>query len=151
MDSTYHIETFGADWDRLPEAFELTYEVLMVPFGVAREVAAAHVEREAVHVAALGASGGVVGYLRLLPMDAEGWTQVRQVAVADALQGRGLGRALMEHAEHSARGLGAAGVWLNARSSAIGFYERLGYVIASEEFITGLADLPHRRMTKSLR
>jgi len=140
------ISTFGPDWDRLPDALELTYTVLMAPYGVDREVALAHAEHEAEHVAAVDADGTVIGYLRLLPRDDAGSMQVRQVAVAESWQRRGLGRALMRAAEARAREEGAHSVWLNARVSAVAFYERLGYDVVSDEFVTGLAGLPHRRM-----
>jgi len=142
------ISTFGPDWDRLPDALELTYTVLMAPYGVDRDVALAHWEHEAEHVAASDEDGTIIGYLRLLPPDDDGSMQIRQVAVADAWQRRGLGRALMLAAEARAREEGARSVWLNARVTAAAFYERLGYTVVSDEFVTGLAGLPHRRMRK---
>ena len=44
-----------------------------------------------------------------------------------------------------ARASGADDLWLNARVSAIGFHERLGFVVASDEFAIGKTGLPHRR------
>jgi len=142
------ISTFGPDWDRLPDALELTYAVLMAPYGVDRGVALSHAEHEAEHVAAFDEDGTIIGYLRLLPPDDAGSMQIRQVAVAEAWQRRGLGRALMLAAEARAREEGAQSVWLNARVTAAAFYERLGYTVVSDEFVTGLAGLPHRRMRK---
>ena len=52
---------------------------------------------------------------------------VRLVAVASSHQGLGYGRALAEYVEEWARMKHALRLDLNARSSAVGFYQRLGY------------------------
>ena len=61
--------------------------------------------------------------------------QLRQMAVRNQLQGKGIGRALMEFAETIARDTGFREISMHARSSSSGFYERLGYKIDGDEFI----------------
>lgn len=61
--------------------------------------------------------------------------QLRQMAVRNQLQGKGIGRALMEFAETIARDTGFIEISMHARSSSTGFYERLGYKTSGEEFI----------------
>ncbi|GAB3426455.1 GNAT family N-acetyltransferase [Niabella aquatica] len=59
---------------------------------------------------------------------------LRQMAVRNQLQGKGIGRALMEFAETIARDIGYKEIAMHARSSSAGFYERLGYAISGDEF-----------------
>jgi len=74
--------------------------------------------------------------------------RLRQMAVPNNLQGKGIGRALMNFAENISRDLGYKKIMMHARKTAIGFYEKFGYKICSEEFeeIT----VPHYQMEKSL-
>lgn len=141
-------------WPRAREGLELCYTVLLEPFGVPRDAPWDHIEPGAEHVVAFGSAADtaeeapILGYARLLPVDPDGWAQLRQVAVVQELRGQGVGRGLVDAAEARARELGGIGLWLNARLPAVGFYERLGYEVFSGEFITGLASLPHVRMRR---
>ena len=60
--------------------------------------------------------------------------RLRQMAVLDDLQGKGIGRALMNFAENLARDRGYSKLTMHARKITLGFYERMGYQVASEEF-----------------
>jgi ribosomal protein S18 acetylase RimI-like enzyme len=80
-----------------------------------------------VRVAVDGTS--VVGVLVLRPVP--GAMHLENVAVDPAVQGRGIGRLLVEHAEHEAReaGLPAVELYTNARMTEnVALYPRLGYV-----------------------
>lgn len=74
--------------------------------------------------------------------------RLRQMAVMNNLQGKGIGRALMNFAENIARDLGYRKLTMHARKTAIGFYEKLGYRIASTEFEE--VTIPHFVMEKQL-
>lgn len=74
--------------------------------------------------------------------------RLRQMAVLNNLQGKGIGRALMQFAENIARDLGFRRITMHARKSAIGFYEKLGYSVTGEEFTE--VTIPHFNMEKSL-
>jgi GNAT superfamily N-acetyltransferase len=50
--------------------------------------------------------------------------RLRQMAVLNALQGKGIGRALMNFAENIARDRGYKIVKMHARNNSIGFYEK---------------------------
>src|ERR1700712_409395 len=54
--------------------------------------------------------------------------RLRQMAVPNNLQGKGIGRALMIFAENIARDMKYETLMMHARITAIGFYEKLGYV-----------------------
>lgn len=86
----------------------------------------------------LGAHGGGVAWLEDRPagclriaVEAD-HLHVRRVAVLPELQGRGIGRALMEWAESEASGRGLRAVTLGVRLALpgnIAFYQRLGYKV----------------------
>ncbi len=60
---------------------------------------------------------------------------LRQMAVRNQLQGKGIGRALMEFAENIARDTGYSEISMHARANATGFYERMGYRTTGEPFV----------------
>lgn len=74
--------------------------------------------------------------------------RLRQMAVLNNLQGKGIGRALMQFAENIARDRGFRRLTMHARQTAVGFYEKLGYNICSEQFEE--VSIPHYIMEKAL-
>lgn len=74
--------------------------------------------------------------------------RLRQMAVANGLQGKGIGRVLMNYAENVARDLGNKKMKMHARKTAVGFYEKLGYRVCSDEFQE--VSIPHYVMEKEL-
>ena len=74
--------------------------------------------------------------------------RLRQMAVLNNLQGKGIGRALMQFAENIARDRGFRRITMHARKSAIGFYEKLGYHVTGDEFQE--VTIPHFTMEKPL-
>ena len=74
--------------------------------------------------------------------------RLRQMAVLNDLQGKGIGRALMNFAENIARDRGYKIISMHARINAVGFYEKMGYKIASDQFTE--VTIPHYVMEKKL-
>jgi ribosomal protein S18 acetylase RimI-like enzyme len=74
--------------------------------------------------------------------------KLRQMAVLNVLQGRGIGRALMQFAENLARDHGYKVLTMHARKNAIGFYEKMGYKVKGEEFHE--VSIAHYEMEKQL-
>lgn len=74
--------------------------------------------------------------------------RLRQMAVLNNLQGKGVGRALMQFAENLARDRGYKVLSMHARKNAIGFYEKVGYKIKGDEFTE--VTIPHYLMEKQL-
>lgn len=72
--------------------------------------------------------------------------KMRQVAVRGDLQGRGLGRKLVEASEVWARENGFHVIILNARDTAVPFYLAQGYGLEGEPFEE--VGIPHRAMRK---
>jgi GNAT superfamily N-acetyltransferase len=74
--------------------------------------------------------------------------RLRQMAVLNDLQGKGIGRALMSFAENIARDLGYKVLAMHARKNALGFYEKMGYKVVGDEFLE--VTIPHYVMEKQL-
>ena len=84
----------------------------------------------------------------MLIKEGEKTCRLRQMAVLNNLQGKGIGRALMIFAENIARDRGFRKINMHARKTAVGFYERLGYKISGDEFKE--VSIPHYVMEKNL-
>ena len=89
----------------------------------------------------------LLGCCLLTRMDA-GTVRLRQMAVPNNMQGKGVGRALMIFAENIARDLGYRKLCMHARETAVGFYQKLGYSITGEQFVE--VTIPHYIMEKAL-
>jgi ribosomal protein S18 acetylase RimI-like enzyme len=84
----------------------------------------------------------------MLVEEKPGTVRLRQMAVLNDLQGKGIGRALMSFAENIARDRGYETISMHARKNAIGFYEKMGYKVSSDEFTE--ITIPHYIMEKKL-
>ena len=74
--------------------------------------------------------------------------RLRQMAVSNNLQGKGIGASIMNYAENLARDHGYKKIIMHARKTAVGFYEKLGYVTTGNEFTE--VSIPHFVMEKRL-
>lgn len=101
------------------------------------------------HLAAIDPAGAVVGCATFFPEPrdgAPGW-RLRGMATHRERRGCGIGSALLRAGLAAAADAGVALVWCNARTSAVGFYERFGFVVSSAEFLTA-GGIPHVVMTR---
>jgi ribosomal protein S18 acetylase RimI-like enzyme len=84
----------------------------------------------------------------MLVEELPGTVRLRQMAVLNDLQGKGIGRALMNFAENLARDRGYKTLRMHARVNAVGFYEKVGYKVLGEQFVE--VTIPHYVMEKML-
>jgi predicted GNAT family N-acyltransferase len=84
----------------------------------------------------------------ILTKIADDTCKLRQMAVRPKIQGTGLGAAMMNYAEQLAKDAGYKKMVMNARKTAKGFYEKLGYEIKGDEFVE--VTLPHFYMQKNI-
>ena len=84
----------------------------------------------------------------LLTKEEQGVVRLRQMAVISGLQGKGIGKVLLQFAENIARDRGYKKISMHARKTAIGFYEKSGYKIVGKEFQE--ISIPHYMMEKAL-
>ena len=74
--------------------------------------------------------------------------RLRQMAVQNNVQGKGIGATMMNFAENVARDFGFGNMIMHARKTAVGFYEKLGYKVTGNEFEE--VTIPHYIMQKQL-
>ena len=74
--------------------------------------------------------------------------RLRQMAVQNNLQGKGIGASMMNFAELLARDKGYKKLIMHARETALGFYEKLGYKVVGDRFLE--VTIPHFVMEKKL-
>ncbi len=74
--------------------------------------------------------------------------KMRQVAVDDVCQNKGIGKFMVKQSEEWAKERGFNKIELNSRDTAIPFYQSLGYVGEGEIFIE--VSIHHLKMVKNL-
>jgi GNAT superfamily N-acetyltransferase len=109
---------------------------------------------ETLHAAVIDEDGAMVGIATLSredhPSDPRpGDWRLRGMATVPEVRGTGVGARLLAACLEHARAHDGARVWCNARSPAIGFYERAGFVAEGGEFAIERLG-PHVRMTRTL-
>jgi ribosomal protein S18 acetylase RimI-like enzyme len=128
------------------ECVALRLAVLRTPLGLSFTEDELQRESASLHLACHDGQN-LVGCLALVPLP-DGEIKMRQVAVAPETQGRGIGRSLVDASETLARHRGFTLMTLHARTTAVPFYERLGYETVGDEFEE--VTVPHRAMQKRL-
>lgn len=136
------------DWgtDDYKRILKLREEVLRKPLGLHFSDEELQKEKANMHMGAYE-DDRMLGCCMLVE-EGEKTVRLRQMAVVNDVQGKGIGRALMQFAENLARDRGYKRITMHARKNATGFYEKMGYKKTGEEFeeIT----IPHYVMEKEL-
>jgi len=124
----------------------LRKQILRQPLGLSFTEEELNKEKDEILIAAFD-DDSILGCCVLSRIDEE-TIRLRQMAVLDTLQGKGIGASIMTFAENLARDKGYKFMIMHARNTAVGFYEKLGYKIKGDEFIE--VNLPHHVMLKEL-
>ena len=86
----------------------------------------------------------IIGCLRIYVKEA-GVLQIGRVAVIESLRGTGVGRMMMRQAiSYVTENSSDEKIYLEAQTYAIGFYEKLGFKVISDEFLD--EGIPHKGM-----
>jgi len=125
---------------------KLRDDILRKPLGLTFTDEELELEKENLLIGAFE-DGNILGCCMLVEEN-HGVVKLRQMAVLNALQGKGVGRALMQFAENLARDHGYKLLTMHARKNAIGFYEKMGYRVNGDEFQE--VSIPHFEMHKEL-
>lgn len=88
------------------------------------------------------------GILTLIELE-KGIFQMRGMAVLEEHQGKGVGREIIEFTEELLNENQIQKIVLNARIKAVGFYQKLGYEVVSDEFEIPTVGI-HLKMEKKL-
>ena len=114
------------------QMLNLRYEILRKPLGINFTKEELEQEKNDILIAAFE-DEKMLGCCFLSRVDND-VVRLRQMAVNSGLQGKGIGRVLMVFAENIARDRGYKRLTMHARKSAVGFYEKNGYTVCSDEF-----------------
>jgi ribosomal protein S18 acetylase RimI-like enzyme len=125
---------------------QLRNDLLRKPLGLSITAEELEKEKEEILIGAFE-DDKMLGCCMLIRSDNR-TVRLRQMAVLNNLQGKGIGRALMQFAENIARDRGFRKITMHARTTAIGFYEKLGYYVSGSEFEE--VTIPHFIMEKML-
>jgi len=128
------------------EVFNLREEVLRKPLGLSLHNE--DLSRDKTDIILGGKIDGKVVACLILTDKGSGVVQLRQMAVYDNLQGKGVGRELVKAAEEMAVREGYTKMILHARKHAMGFYASMGYAQHGDEFTE--VGIPHYHMEKEL-
>lgn len=128
------------------QELELRDKVLRKPLGLSLYDENLDAEQHDFHIGAF-INGTLVGVMILTRLNT-GNVKMRQVAVDEKMRAKKVGREMVHYAEKYAESEGYATMLLNARKSAVGFYEKLGYEKISDEFLE--INIPHFKMSKRL-
>jgi ribosomal protein S18 acetylase RimI-like enzyme len=142
---TFREIAFGTDEYELECV--LRDDVLRKPLGLSLKDEDLAAEENQLHFGLFEPDGALVACVIAAPLSRIE-ARIRQMAVDPSRQGKGLGRRIMSELEKNLQARGFTRFCLDARVSAVRFYEKLGYAIVGEEFIgvTG----PHLRMVKAV-
>lgn len=132
---------------RYQQMVQLRDEVLRKPLGLSFSPEQLDAEKNDILIGAFEDSR-ILGCCILTPIDQD-TVKLRQMAVAKKQQHKGIGYSIMQFAENLARDKGFKVITMNARDTAIGFYQKMGYQVVGDEFIE--VTVPHHVMQKRLR
>lgn len=133
--------------DKYKQMVKLREDVLRKPLGLSFTPDQLEAEKQDILIGAFD-DGRILGCCILTEV-APDTVQLRQMAVINQQQHKGIGNAIMQFAENLARDKGYRIMTMHARDTAIGFYQKLGYQIQGDGFEE--VTIPHHTMQKRLR
>lgn len=128
------------------QVYELRNELLRKPLGLSLDNEDLGQDEHDIILAAFGADD-IAGCLMLTHKDND-TVKFRQMAVAQQMQGQGIGRMLLLEAQRICTEKQYRKVVLHARATAAEFYARMGYTITSGLFTE--VGIPHYVMEKEI-
>ena len=127
-------------------SIDLRSRILRIPLGLEYSEADLASEHDQWHLAYIE-EGKVIGILLMKDVGG-GMMKMRQVAIEEVWQGRGIGSMLVKYAEYLADRAGMHTIELHARDVAVPFYLKLHYSIVGEPFEE--VGIKHYKMLKNL-
>jgi predicted GNAT family N-acyltransferase len=125
----------------------LRYRVLREPLGL--DFPHDYLEKEKDDILCVCEDRGqVIGCCILTPVD-KNVVRLRQMAVDDSIQKKGIGSGVLQFAEETSGERGFDKITLHARKTAAGFYRKYNYSVVGEEFTE--VGIPHFEMIKQLK
>lgn len=129
------------------EMVKLRDQVLRQPLGLSFTDEELENEKDDILIAAFD-DDEMVGCCMLVKHDNK-TLRLRQMAVHEDVQRKGVGASILQFAENLAHDKGFNCIRMHARDTAMDFYKKLGYQVVGDVFME--VNLPHHIMEKEIR
>ncbi len=130
------------------EVLNLRDKILRKPLGLEFTTEEISEEYQQIHLACYNDAFNLLACLVLVIKD-ENTLKMRQVAVDESQQKKGIGQFLVKESEKWAIENGYIKMVLNARDTAVPFYKKMDYEKHGKQFIE--VNIPHYAMRKNLK
>jgi predicted GNAT family N-acyltransferase len=145
MDANCQVVEYGSPLQ--VQSIDLRRKVLRIPLGLDFKKEELEAEKDQVHiVCTIGST--LAGVLILVKITDIHVVKMRQVAVDNNCQGKGIGRQMVRFSEKWAVQNNYNKIILNARITAAPFYLSMDYRVSGNEFME--VGIPHVQMVKEL-
>jgi predicted GNAT family N-acyltransferase len=147
IDPDFRCTTIEYGTPEYDETIALRYKVLRQPLGKEYDPLDLSKEYDQIHIGIYNREFQLTGCLVLQASD-EKRIKMRQVAVDERFQKKGIGAAMVSFSEKIAREENFETMYCHARITAVPFYIKLGYEKLGDEFTE--VGIPHYKMEKRL-
>lgn len=130
------------------QACELRYQLFFAPHDLPRDIVRHKSQANYFHGAIL-IQNSVVAYGQLLPHPNKVY-QICQMVVQPEYQQQSLGKQILLFLIEQAKQEKAIALTLNARLTAVGFYQKLGFQTFGSQFPSNTTGIPHITMNRQL-
>jgi N-acetylglutamate synthase-like GNAT family acetyltransferase len=134
------------EWEQY---YQLRFTVLREPWGQLKGSEVLQDEDQADHVMVIDSENNQIVGVARMQTNTPTQGQVRCVAVAPQMQGRGVGKLVMNYLEKLAQQKGIQEIILDARENAVKFYLSIGYEIFEDSYLL-FGQIQHWKMRKQL-
>jgi len=128
------------------KTLELRTKILREPLGKKLSESDLEGEEHQLHFAVFNADA-LISCVVIKPVE-NGTGKLRQMAVDESVQGKGIGKFIIAETEASLLEKGFLNIEMSARETAVGFYQTLGYEVVDEPFLE--QGIEHLKMVKHL-
>ena len=132
------------EWEQY---YDLRFKILREPWGQSKGSEVLTDEDQSDHAMVVDSENGKIVGVARMQTNTPTQGQVRCVAVSPEVQGKGIGKLLMNYLESIAQEKGFTEIILDARENAVKFYLSIGYEIIKESYLL-FGVIPHFKMIK---
>ena len=136
----------------IKDYYHLRWKLLRAPWNQAEGSEVDDIEDQCFHIIAVASSKDdidkVIGVARL-QFNSATEAQIRYMAVAESYERNNIGRRLVNEMEQQAVNSSCKKIVLDARESAVGFYQKLGYEVTEKSYLL-FDEIQHFRMEKEI-
>ena len=142
------IELINYNSEEFQQACQLRYELFYAEHSLPWHIVQDESQAEYFHAAIL-IKNSVVAYGQLVPQNNSVY-KISQMVVKPSYQGQNFGSRILLFLIEQAKKEGAIALTLNARTTAVGFYQKFGFQTHGKQFPSATTGVPHITMNRNL-